>query len=134
MDLNFVKEHDPPDGQLLKELIVTEAVVGSVTLRDNKISLPLSVEYTRTKGMMLVLTVPVDLNFGKEHDPPDGQLLKELIVTEAVVGSITSLDNKISLPLSVEYTPKAGKTGQSLEKMFTKHVKTLQMCESCTED
>ena len=77
------------------------------------------------------LTVPVDLNFVKEHDPPDPQMLKELIVTEAVVGSITSLDDKISLPVSVEYTPKPGKKDQSLEEMFTKHVKTLQMCESC---
>lgn len=73
------------------------------------------------------LTVPVDL------DPLDPQLVKELIVTEAVVGSITSLYDKISLPVSVEYTPKARKKDQSLE-MFTKHVKTLQICESCTED
>lgn len=68
------------------------------------------------------LTVPLDLNFVKGHDPPDPQLLKELIVTEAVVGSITLPDDKISLPLSVEYTLKAGKTGQSLEEMFTKHM------------
>ena len=76
----------------------------------------------------------MNLDFVKEHDPPDPQMLKELIITEAVVGAITSLDEKISLPVSVEYIPKAGKTGQALEKMFTKHVKTLQMCESCTED
>lgn len=44
MDLNFVKEHDPPDLQLLKELIATEAVVGSINLPVDKTSLPRSVE------------------------------------------------------------------------------------------
>ena len=46
------------------------------------------------------LTVPVGLNFVKEHNPPDQQMLKELIVTEAVAGSFTSHNNKVSLPVS----------------------------------
>ena len=57
------------------------------------------------------LTVPVDLNFVKEHDPLDPKMLKELIVTEVVVGSISTLDNKVSLPVSVNYTTKAENTG-----------------------
>ena len=60
-------------------------------------------------------------------------MLKELIMMKAVVGSITTLDNKVSLPVSVDYTPKAEKTGEKMEEMFTKHVETLQMCKSCTE-
>lgn len=48
------------------------------------------------------LAVPMDLNFVKEHDPPDLQFLKELITTEAVVGSIIVPVDKTSLPLSVE--------------------------------
>ena len=70
----------------------------------------------------------------KEHDPADPKILKELIVTEAVVGSITTLDNKVSLPVSVDYTTKAEKTGENMEEMLMKHVKTLQMCKSCTEE
>ena len=55
--------------------------------------------------------MPVDLNFVKEHDPLDPKMLKELIVTEVVVGSISTLDNKVSLPVSVNYTTKAENTG-----------------------
>ena len=61
-------------------------------------------------------------------------MLKELIVTEAIVGSITTLYNKVSSPISVHYTTKAEKNGENMEEMFTKHVKTLQMCKSCTEE
>ena len=55
-------------------------------------------------------------------------------MTEAVVGSIATLDNKVSLPVSVDYTPKAEETRENMEEMFTNHVKTLQMCKSCTEE
>ena len=61
-------------------------------------------------------------------------MLKELIVTEAIVGSITTLYNKVSSPISEHYTTKAEKNGENMEEMFTKHVKTLQMCKSCTEE
>ena len=58
----------------------------------------------------------MDKNFVKEHDPPDPPILKELIVTEAVTGSVSSVnDDKISLPVSFEYTMKTGKTGENLE-------------------
>ena len=67
----------------------------------------------------------------REHDPLDPKMLKELIVTEAVVGSIATLYNKVSSPVSVHYTTKAEKTRENMEEMFTKHVKTLQMCKSC---
>ena len=43
------------------------------------------------------LKVPVGLNILKEYDLPNPQILEDLIVTETVVGSITSLYEKISL-------------------------------------
>ena len=49
----------------------------------------------------------------KKHDPPYPKMLKGLIVTEPVVGSITTLDNKVPLPVSVDYTTKAEKTGKN---------------------
>ena len=51
----------------------------------------------------------------KEHDPWDPKMLKELIVMEAVVGSIITLDNKVSLFVSVNYRTKAEKTGENME-------------------
>ena len=43
------------------------------------------------------LKVPVELNFLKEYDLPNPQILEELIVTETVAGPISSLYEKISL-------------------------------------
>ena len=61
-------------------------------------------------------------------------MLKDLIVTVAGLGSITMFDNKVALPVSVDYTTKAEKKRREHGKMFTKHVKTLQMCKLCTEE
>ena len=78
--------------------------------------------------------MPAHLNFVKEHDPADPKMLKELIETEAVVGSVTTLGNKVSLPILVDYTPKAEKTGEKMKELFTKRMKTFQICMSCTEE
>ena len=40
-------------------------------------------------------------------------MLYDKIVTEAVLGSITTIDNKMSLPVTVDYFPKSGKTGDA---------------------
>ena len=61
-------------------------------------------------------------------------MLKELIMKEAVVGSITTLDNKVSIPVSEDYTTNTEKNGQNMEEMFMKQVKPLQMWKSCTEE
>lgn len=92
-----------------------------------------AVEFDPVSKTNVGLTVSVDLDFIKENDPPDPKMLNELIVTEAVVGSVTSIDNKLSLPISVEYTPKSGKTGEKLKEMFEKHIKAIQLCKACVE-
>ena len=59
-------------------------------------------------------------------------MLSSLIITEAIVGNIISLDNKLSLPVSVVYSTKSGKSEENLTKLFTDHIKILQMCKRCT--
>ena len=76
------------------------------------------------------LSVTVDMDFIKANTPPDPKILSDLIITEAVVGNITSLDNKVSLPVSVAYSTKSGKSEGNLTKMFTNHIKILQMCKT----
>ena len=50
------------------------------------------------------------------------------------MGNITSLDNKMPLPVSVVYsTTKSGKSGEDLTKLFTDRIKILQKCETCTK-
>ena len=90
-----------------------------------------AIEYDAVSKTNVGLTVRADHNFVKNNNPPDPEKLKDLIVTEAVVGSLTTLDNKVSLPVLVEYCPKAGKTGTNLTEKVKDHVKILQMCENC---
>ena len=129
----MVLSNDPDEGP--KPLISdSKLIVFACCYSNDGTALKASVEFDPVTKRNIGLTVPVDLTFVKEHDPPDPKMLEKLIVTEAVAGSITTLDNKVSLPVSVDYTPKAEKTGKNMVEMFTKHVKTLQMCKSCTEE
>ena len=129
----MVSSHDPDEGP--KPLISnSKLIVFACCYSNDGTTRKRSVEFDPVTKRNIGLTVPVDLNFVKEDDPPDPKMLQELIVTEAVLGSITMLDNKVSVPVPVDYTTKAEKTGENMEEMFTKHVKTLQMCKSCTEE
>ena len=129
----MVLSNDPNEGK--KSLISnSKLIVFACCSNNDGTALKASVEFDPVTKRNIKLTVPVDLNFVKEHDPPDPKILKGLIVTEAIVSSITTLDYKVSLPVLVDYTTKADKTRENMKEMFTKHVKTLQMCKSCTEE
>ena len=118
----MVSSHDPDEGP--KPLISnSKLIVFACCYSKDGTTLKASVEFDPVTKRNIGLTVPVDLNFVKEDDPPDPKMLQELIVTEAVLGSITMLDNKVSVPVPVDYTTKAEKTGENMEEMFTMHVK-----------
>ena len=76
------------------------------------------------------LIFPVNLDYVKKNPTPSPDCLKENIVTEAIVSSLTSLDNFCSLPVAVDYTTKSGKTGQTMSSYFEEHIKTLQICQN----
>ena len=77
------------------------------------------------------LKTPVDIHYAKENPSPSPEYLKNDIVTEAIVLSLTSLDNFCSLPVAVDYCTQSGKTGQAMADLFREQIKTLQTCESC---
>lgn len=77
------------------------------------------------------LKIPVDINYLKANPSPSPDRLKENIVTEAIVSSLTSLDNFCCLPVAVDYVTQSGKTGETMTSMFEEHIKTLQLCKSC---
>ena len=77
------------------------------------------------------LTLNVDASFVKENPQPSPEFLSEHIITEALVYSITALDNSCSLPCAVEYVAKKGKTGQEMKNRFDTTCKLLQVCEAC---
>ena len=104
----------------------------SCSYRNDGTAIKAAVEYDSASKTNVGLTCPVDSSFIKENSPPDPQMLYDKIVTEAVVGSITTIGNKMSLPVTVDYFPKSGKTGDTLTELFMEHLRILQMCQSCT--
>lgn len=77
------------------------------------------------------LKTPVNIHYVKVNPSPSPEFLKENIVTEAIVSSLTSLDNYCSLPVAVDYSTQSGKTGEAMADLFKGHIKTLQSCELC---
>lgn len=77
------------------------------------------------------LTFNLDIDYVRRNPKPSADFLKENLVTEAIVSSVTSIDNKCSLPCTVEYSTKSGKTAESCHNMFIEQVKILQTCKSC---
>lgn len=77
------------------------------------------------------LTFNVDIDFVKKNPTPDTDFLKDSLITEAIVSSVTSLDNTCSLPCAIEYSKNSGKTADSCHDMFVEQVKILQVCERC---
>ena len=79
--------------------------------------------YVKTK-----ITVGFYICISKEDSPPDPQMLYEKVVTEAVVSSIAIINNKMSLPVTVDYFPKSRRKGNALTEVFMQHLRILQMC------
>ena len=52
------------------------------------------------------------------------EFLKENLITESIISTVTSLDNKGSHPCAIEYSTKSEKTG------VVQQVRILQTCES----
>ena len=62
---------------------------------------------------------------------PSPKYLKDNIVTEVIVASLTPLGNFCSLRVAVDYTTHRGKTAsQAMADLFREHIETLQSCES----
>ena len=81
----------------------------------------------------LGLKFPVNLDYIKNNPNPSPEYLKGNIITEAIVSSLTSLDNFCSLPVAVDYVTQSGKTGEAMASIFERHIKTLQVCQACQE-
>ena len=56
--------------------------------------------------------------------------LEHGIVTEALVSSITTLDNNFSLLVAIKYSTKTSKKGDEMKSFFTEQIKLLQICDS----
>ena len=58
------------------------------------------------------------------------KLLLEKLICEAVVSSVTSLNN-VFLPVVVHCCSKVGKSGDNIKETFLDQIRLVQMCENC---
>ena len=77
------------------------------------------------------LNIDVDLAFALENPNLTSEFLKQAVVTEASVSFLTTLDNEIAMPCSVEYMSKSGKTGEYMTEKFRSETKKVQICQEC---
>lgn len=71
-------------------------------------------------------------DFCKSKPFIEKETLVDTIVCEAVVSSVTSLDNDVCLPVAATYSSKNGKSGENIKSTFSKQVRLVQMCENCS--
>ena len=62
-------------------------------LANDGIALKPAIKYDPRQKVNVGLTVPVDASFMKENPEPSPDFLKNNIITEALVSSVTTLDN-----------------------------------------
>ena len=67
------------------------------------------------------------------HSKPflEKKLLLEKLICEAVVSSVTSLNNDVCLPVAVHDCFKVGKSGDNIKETFLDQIRLIQMCEKC---
>ena len=74
----------------------------------------------------------VSLDFVQNNQYLSKDILQENLVCEALVSSVTSLDNKPSLPMAIYYVGKKGKTGENMMSLLTEQAQIIQICLECT--
>ena len=84
-----------------------------------------SIEFDARLKRCIGLNIDVDIDFVQNNE-----LLKEHAVTEVLVSSVTTLDNRVSMPCVTEFLPK-GKNWGSNERSLLSTIKTLRICENC---
>ena len=78
------------------------------------------------------LLFPVNLAYVQAHPKPDSHMLKKSFVMEADAVVLTTLDEKLSLPVGNSFKGK-NLTGESVFEKVTKEVKQIQICLRCLQ-
>ena len=87
-------------------------VVYPVAFSNDGTALKPSVQFDERRNVNVSQKNDVPLRFCQSNPFMDRKILKEQIVTEAIVTSIMALDSTLSLPVAVEYSSKGGEYGE----------------------
>lgn len=129
------KNEDENDVTFLKNDVVE---VYPVVFSNDGTALKPSIQFDEDRNVNVGLEMDdLTYDYCKTNQFLENQMLVKNIVCEAVVSSVTSLDNDVSLPIAVQYSSKNGKSGENIKKTFTDQIRFIQMCQNCvnrTED
>ena len=103
-------------------------------LADDGTPLKAAIQFDERMKQIVGLTHHIDKDFVSHNPQISPDQLSGQIITEALVSSVTCLDNICSLPCGVEYSAQSGKTGNEMESLFLNEIRVLQMCESCQKE
>jgi len=101
-----------------------------VCLATDGMSIKPALQFDTCVKELVGLLFPVDLEYVKANPSPDSRTLKVSLVTEVNCEIITSLDNNLSLPVSLEFKGKCI-SGEDVAERIMKRVTQLQICLRC---
>ena len=99
------------------------------TLATDGMSLKPGLQFDRLTELVGLL-FPVTLSYTKDNPEPDPTTLHDSFVLKANALVITSLDNKLSLPVGNDYTAKKI-DGNTVKLRVMRQARQLQICLNC---
>ena len=103
----------------------------AVACANDSTALKPGIQYDEKQHINVGLTEPISHAFVVENPTPNADFLKARIVTEVNVTFVTTLDNRVSMPVAISYKPRTGKTGDNLKDQFISEIQQLQTCHAC---
>lgn len=103
----------------------------AIALENDGTALKPSIQYDEKQQLNIGLKERVDFAFVKANPNPTSGYLRSNVVTEANVSFISTLDNRVSMPVGVRFAPKSGKTGENMKRQFLEEISILQTCKRC---
>ena len=100
------------DGETAPLLKSDNLEVTPCAFANDRVSLKPAIEFDSHLKENVGLKFKVDLAYIQEHTDLSADDPSYNIITEAIVSSLTTLDNKFSLPCAVDYTTQKGKLGR----------------------
>ena len=99
-------------------------------LATDGLSLKPGLQFDRRVKELVGLIFPVDLDYVRSNPVPDPNEMRRAFVVEANAAVVTTLDNKLSLPIGTDFSPK-GLNGNDIKNRVETRVKQLQICLHC---
>ena len=90
-----------------------------------------AIQFDERMKQNIGLEFSIDLDYVNDNPFLSKETLQKSMVREVVVTSVTTIDNKFSLPVAVQYVGKSGKTGKNMQQLFTNQVQLLQISQNC---